>query len=113
MPHTSTVWYFEFYLKGGRRFGIKDEVSCRNHQPEMDPTFQSGNIRHKVLSEEKEGGEKTSSDGIASKNKSLTIMWHGTLHLLITQLQPQKSLFYLYTVIPPQTFKAMWIGSKN
>lgn len=48
---------------------MKDEVSCRNHQPEMDPTFQSGNIRHKVLSEERTG-EKQAATGQRTKIKA-------------------------------------------
>lgn len=65
----------------------------------MDPTFQSGNIRLEVCSEEAEGAQ------------SLRVMWHGALHVLITQLQTQRSLFYLYAVV--QAFKAMGTGSET
>lgn len=69
------VWYLE-YVKGG---GLKkkekkdeeeleEEVSCRSRQAEMNPTFQSGNIRQTRQRQQQE----------------YRAMWHGTLYLLIT-----------------------------
>lgn len=36
----------------------EDEVSCRSHQAKMNPTFQSGNIRHKLGKGETEEEER-------------------------------------------------------
>lgn len=71
----------------------EDEVTCRSHQAEMNSTFQSGNIRHKLGKGETDEGERDREEQTVATTSGAQLkpsMWHGTPYLLITKLYIQK-----------------------